>query len=318
MHLTHIVRSGRCRVTATAFVAALVLSVRGVLVVGSANAQGSSFAVPKAVGYVNDYARVIPDSTRRSIEDALLRIRSRTEGEVVVVTRATLEGLDVSDMARRIGNAWGVGARSGRARQAGTIVLLIPKERSADGRGYCRIELGVGASAFIPDSVAASICIAATPAFRARRYGEALQGIVSALSKRYDAAFAIVVDTLPSVQLPPALDRVLRDYERAWRARDVAALVALFTDDGFVLQPGRAPARGRAALARVYEGQGGGALRLRALAYAHADSVGYIIGAYGYGNAPGDEGKFTLTLRRARDGRWLIASDMDNGSKPPR
>ena len=128
---------------------------------------------------------------------------------------------------------------------------------------------------------------------------------------------ARAVDTFPSVQLPPALDRVLRDYERAWRTRDVPALVALFTEDGFVLQPGRAPARGRAALARVYAGQGGGALRLRALAYAQADTVGYIIGAYGYGDSRDDEGKFTLTVRRGSGGRWLIASDMDNGSKPP-
>ncbi len=128
---------------------------------------------------------------------------------------------------------------------------------------------------------------------------------------------ATATDALPSVPLPPALDRVLRDYERAWRGRDVSALVALFTEDGLVLQPGRAPARGHAALARVYAGQGGGALRLRALAYAHADTVGYIIGAYGYGDSPGDEGKFTLTLRRGSNGRWLIASDMDNGSKPP-
>ncbi|QJR38289.1 DUF4440 domain-containing protein [Gemmatimonas groenlandica] len=284
--------------------------------------RSNGFTVPKAVGSVNDYANVIPDSTRRSLSDSLLQLKNRTEGEVVVVTRATLEGLDASDMARRIGTTWGVGAKSGRAKNAGTIVLLIPKETSTDGRGYCRIELGDGANVFIPDSVAMSICVAATPAFRARKYGEALQGIVLALSKRYDAQLAApvratMIDTLPSVPLPPALDRVLRDYERAWRARDVSALVALFTEDGFVLQPGRAPARGRAALARVYAGQGGGALRLRALAYAHADTVGYLIGAYGYGDAPGDEGKFTLTLRRVRDGRWLIASDMDNGSKPP-
>lgn len=58
-------------------------------------------------------------------------------------------------------------------------------------------------------------------------------------------------------------------------------------------------------------------LQLRALAYAHADTVGYIIGAYGYGDAPGDQGKFTLTLRRV-GGRWLIASDMDNGNQPRR
>ncbi len=125
-------------------------------------------------------------------------------------------------------------------------------------------------------------------------------------------------DPLPSVTLPADLDRVLRDYERAWRANDIAALVALFTEDGFVLQPGRPPARGREALRNVYRGQAGGMLKLRALAYASAYSVGYIIGAYGYGDAPGDQGKFTLTLRRAGDGRWMIASDMDNGSQPRR
>lgn len=123
---------------------------------------------------------------------------------------------------------------------------------------------------------------------------------------------------LPSVTLPAELDRVLRDYERAWRANDVPALVALFTEDGFVLQPNRPPARGREALAQVYRGQGGGPLRLRALAFATSGDVGYIIGAYGYGDDPADQGKFTLTLRRAPDARWLIASDMDNGNRPPR
>jgi CubicO group peptidase (beta-lactamase class C family) len=122
--------------------------------------------------------------------------------------------------------------------------------------------------------------------------------------------------TMASVTLPAELDRVLRDYERAWGARDIAALVALFTDDGFVLQPGRPPVRGHAELAERYAGQGGGALRLRALAYATADRVGYIIGAYGYGDDPVDQGKFTLTLRRTAAGRWLIASDMDNGNVP--
>ena len=125
-------------------------------------------------------------------------------------------------------------------------------------------------------------------------------------------------EPLPSVALPADLDRVLRDYERAWRANDIPALVALFTEDGFVLQPGRPPARGREPLANVYRGQAGGSLRLRALAHASADSVGYIIGAYAYGESPADIGKFTLTLRRGRDGKWMIASDMDNGSQSRR
>ncbi|MBB4595328.1 hypothetical protein [Xanthomonas cannabis] len=36
-----------------------------------------------------------------------------------------------------------------------------------------------------------------------------------------------------SVALPPELDRVLRDYEHAWRKGDASALVELFAEDGF-------------------------------------------------------------------------------------
>lgn len=129
---------------------------------------------------------------------------------------------------------------------------------------------------------------------------------------------AIAADTLPSVQLPPALDRVLRDYERAWRARDAAALAALFAEDGFVLQSGRPPIRGRPAIEAVYAGQGGGMLRLRALAYGTQDSVGFIIGGYRYEDGGADVGKFTLTLRRTARGPWMIFSDMDNPNQPPR
>ncbi|HJR72480.1 MAG TPA: SgcJ/EcaC family oxidoreductase [Luteimonas sp.] len=123
---------------------------------------------------------------------------------------------------------------------------------------------------------------------------------------------------LPSVALPPQLDRVLRDYERAWRAGDAAALAALFAEDGFVLQSNRPPVRGRAAIRAAYENQGGGPLRLRALAFAEGDATGYIIGAYGYGDKPGDMGKFTLTLRRASGEPWLIFSDMDNQNAAPK
>jgi hypothetical protein len=128
-----------------------------------------------------------------------------------------------------------------------------------------------------------------------------------------NAPAATTLAPLPSVTLPSELDRVLRDYERAWSARDPAGLAALFAEDGFVLQGGKAPVRGREAIRVAYTGQGGPGLRLRALAYSVADSVGYIIGAYGYSETGGDQGKFTLTLRR-RGGPWLIFSDMDNAS----
>jgi ketosteroid isomerase-like protein len=134
-----------------------------------------------------------------------------------------------------------------------------------------------------------------------------------------DASKPAAGPELPDVALPPQLDRVLRDYERAWRAGDAVALASLFAEDGFVLQGNRPPVRGRPAIQAAYEGQGeGGPLRLRALAFSTTDTVGYIIGAYGYGSTPGDTGKFTLTLRRAAGEPWLIFSDMDNLNASPR
>jgi ketosteroid isomerase-like protein len=117
---------------------------------------------------------------------------------------------------------------------------------------------------------------------------------------------------LPSVALPPELARVLTDYEKAWRAHDAAALVALFAEDGFVLSSGSPPVRGRAAIAQAYAGSGGD-LVLRAFAFATEGSLGYILGGFSRKEGEPDVGKFTLTLRRVGD-RWLIASDMDNGN----
>ena len=117
---------------------------------------------------------------------------------------------------------------------------------------------------------------------------------------------------LPSIALPPALDRVLRDYERGWRARDAAALAGLFTEDGFVLSNGRPPVRGRAAIRLAYA-DSGGPLTLRAFAYSTEGSVGYIVGGFARAAGEPDMGKFVLALRKEA-GRWLIAADMDNGN----
>jgi ketosteroid isomerase-like protein len=119
---------------------------------------------------------------------------------------------------------------------------------------------------------------------------------------------------------------VLRDYERLWKASDAAGLAALFTEDGFVAAMRGGWVKGRDAIRANYA-QAGGGLQLRALAYATQDTVGYIIGAYGWA-PPGaeregeaspvpDRGRFVLALRRPVGGKWLIAADIDkpNGSQ---
>jgi ketosteroid isomerase-like protein len=135
--------------------------------------------------------------------------------------------------------------------------------------------------------------------------------VVGAVAQQTDAP---KTDALPSVTLPPELDRVLRDYETAWENRDAAALAALFASDGFILRPGHPPVRGREAIETAYQ-NAGGPLHLRALAYEQADAIAYIIGAYRSTPDRPDSGKFIVTLQRNSDGRWLITADMDNGNR---
>jgi ketosteroid isomerase-like protein len=114
--------------------------------------------------------------------------------------------------------------------------------------------------------------------------------------------------------MPAELTRVLTDYEEAWSSRNAGALTRLFAEDGFVLPAGFPPVRGRAEIERFYTGKGG-PLSLRAIAFAAEGKVGYIIGGYTSKKGEPDTGKFTLTLRKGTDGKWLIMSDMDNSNQ---
>ena len=118
---------------------------------------------------------------------------------------------------------------------------------------------------------------------------------------------------LPTIDLPQDLDRVLRDYERDWKAGDEAALAELFTEDGFV-RSSDGWIRGREAIRERYTAAFGD-LRLRAVAFSTSETAGYIVGAYGYGDAASetDRGVFVLALRReSSTDPWLIAADLDH------
>lgn len=119
---------------------------------------------------------------------------------------------------------------------------------------------------------------------------------------------------LPSVSLPPELDRVLRDYETAYARRDSAALAALFAEDGFLLPAGGPPVRGHGSVARVLSLEGG-PLSLVPVSYALGDSVAYVIGTFGAERSAGEGGKFVLALKRRGAEPWRVAADIANPNR---
>lgn len=158
-----------------------------------------SITVPAPVGYVNDFAGVIPADTKARLEDLALRLNAATRGDMVIVTMADLGGRPKEDVARELGRQWKVGADAkigDQARNAGVVILVVPKETSSDG-GHCRIEVGQGAEGFITDATAGSLCRDATPQFRVRDYAGAIEYIATAVAERYATEFGVTLDGQP-------------------------------------------------------------------------------------------------------------------------
>jgi uncharacterized protein len=168
---------------------------------------------PPPRGYGTSAAEVVVDAARvldAAVIDRLNRIafevHARTGGEMAIVTMPDLGGRDVADVALRIGREWGVGgtaAAGDRRRNAGVVILLVPKETASDGLGRIRIETGRGVEGFVTDAIAGDIRRAATPFFQQRDYGGGLLLITAALADRYAREFGVALDTslVPSPRL---------------------------------------------------------------------------------------------------------------------
>jgi uncharacterized protein len=182
------------------FVVAVALSAQ----FGVAAAQPQ---IPSPRGYVNDFAGVIGAARADSIARIIQFVREQSGGEIAVVTLRDLGGRDVNDVALRIGREWGVGLEAevgNRARNAGVVILVVPKETSSDNRGHVAIQVGQGAEGFIPDGAAGSIWREAISLLQRADYGGAVHLMTYRVASRYAGEFGFSLDSAgvsaPSVQ----------------------------------------------------------------------------------------------------------------------
>jgi len=112
----------------------------------SINLLGQTF--PKPVGYVNDFADVIPSEYERKIEQICLELEQKTGAQIADVTIPTLGDNYIEDYAVRLFEEWGIGQKG---KDNGVLVLNAIKERKI------RIEIGYGIEGIIPDSRAGRI-----------------------------------------------------------------------------------------------------------------------------------------------------------------
>jgi uncharacterized protein len=169
--------------------------------------QGGGFQIPAPVGVVNDFAHVIPPENADHIQKVAEDVRTKSRGEIAVVTLPDIGDRAPSDVALQIGRTWKVGkigAPGDPTRNAGAVILVIPKETSSDGHGHCFIATGQGTEGFITDADAGDICRDATPLFIQREYGRAIELVTDLTAQRFAEEFHFTLDTTltPALSVP--------------------------------------------------------------------------------------------------------------------
>jgi uncharacterized protein len=185
--------------------------------------------IPPPRGLVNDFANVLPAASADRLEHIAQDVRDKSKGEIAVVTLSDLGGRDVSEVALRIGREWKVGNLADigdRSRNAGVVILIVPKETSSDGQGHCRIETGQGTEGFITDATTGEICREATPAFRQRDYGAGTELVTLRVAQRFAQEFGFALDT--ALGAPTYTTRRSAPEARGGGINPIVLLIILF------------------------------------------------------------------------------------------
>src|SRR3954451_201771 len=171
--------------------------------------------IPPPTGLVNDFAHVLQPEAVQQMERIAQDVRTKSRGEMAIVTLPEIGTRDVQEVALQIGRQWKVGKIGNPGdptRNAGAVILLVPKETSKDGRGHCFIATGRGSEGFITDADAGDICREATPAFAERDYSTGLELVTLRTAQRFAQEYHFALDTaltppdLPARDEYPAVD----------------------------------------------------------------------------------------------------------------
>ena len=139
----------------------------------------------RPTGFVTDVAGVVDETAEARITDLAERLRSTTGAEIAVVTLPTIGEREEADVAREIGRAWGVGAAAeigDERRNAGVVLLVVPRQSGRPGTGRVRVEVGQGLEGIVTDVTAGRVRDLMGERLAREDYSGALQGGVEALA----------------------------------------------------------------------------------------------------------------------------------------
>lgn len=196
------------RAKATALLAALQLTAVVPSLLAQNRGVDTLFPV-RPIGYVNDFAGILDPPTEAALDSLVRRLESATGAEIAVVTLPTIGDREEEEVALAIGRRWGVGAKAeigDPRRNAGIVVLLVPRKDRKPGTGAIRIETGQGIEGIVPDVLAERIRRDIMgPDLQQEAYGPALLKGVQALASTIARGYGVTDSALTSYR--PVQDR---------------------------------------------------------------------------------------------------------------
>lgn len=154
-------------------------------------------ALPTPTGHVNDFAGVIDEATRKSLEAKLRALKQRRDVEFAVVTIDTTGDVDIFDYSLRLARAWGVGAKE--SDHAGLLLVVAVKDR----KSFMQVSRHLEGD--LPDGVTGATLRLMRESFRQANYGAGINVCVDSLIARLDGSERTAAPTAPQT----FMDRVL-------------------------------------------------------------------------------------------------------------
>jgi uncharacterized protein len=188
------------RAKATALLAVLQL----IVMPAWAQSRGVDSLIPaQPVGYVNDFASVLDAESAAKMEDLIQRLRAATGAEIAVVTLPSIGDREAAEVALAIGRKWKVGSKAEIGdvrRNAGIVVLLVPRRPGDPNSGQIRIEVGQGLEGIVTDAAAGQVRDLMRPELSSEKYGPGLLTGVRALSSLIARGFGVSDTNLTAYQ----------------------------------------------------------------------------------------------------------------------
>lgn len=232
-----------------AFAALLLLQAADVQIPPAPRGFGDAVA-----DVVVDNANVLSAAAVEQINRISFDVHRQAGGEIAFVTLPDIGQRDPMDVGLRIARAWGLGAASAagaRDRNAGVLILLVPKETSSTGRGRCRVVTGRGVEGFITDAESGDMCREAVPLLQQRDYSGASVLLARRVAERFEREFGFSLDTA----LGPAPAREPVDVRRRRGGGLPPQVIFLMIVFALIMLSGR---RGRGGCLPIFIPFGGG------------------------------------------------------------